>query len=212
MMTVQRRNRVAAASLALGLALSACAGLQARVQSSPKQTVVAGDHLSGEDSGIESLKVRVIRTAFAWNKMWQRMGKKSPAFDADARIGVAVFLGTRPRTGYRVMISNPMRHGAFEIVSFTERIPERGSGAVRTPTTPYAIRLIATTDTPILFRDLVDLSRPDLLPASESARVTEEFAQALNCMESLGQRVQAVEQRLKNHEDKAHDWRIHPLR
>ena len=144
--------------------------------------------------------------------MWHRIGKKPPAFDADAQIGVAVFLGTRPRTGYRVMISNPMRHGAFEIVSFTERIPEKGSGAVRTPTTPYAVRLIAKTEAPILFRDLVDLARPDLLPASESARVTEELAQALNRMENLSQRVQAVEQRLRNHEKKAHDWRIHPAR
>ena len=110
------------------------------------------------------------------------------------------------------MISNPMRHGAFEIVSFTERIPERDSATTRTPTTPYAIRLIAKTEAPILFRDLVDLARPDLLPASESARVTEELAQVLNRVESLSQRVGTVEQRMKTHEDKAHDWRIHPLR
>jgi hypothetical protein len=99
-----------------------------------QMTTLAGDQMSA----IDSPRQTVVKTAAEFEALWRAHspGRPVPAVDFSKNMVVAVFLGSRPSSGYEVQITNVSRDGDALLVTWTERRPGRDQMAAQVMTAP----------------------------------------------------------------------------
>jgi hypothetical protein len=112
-------------------------------------TLARGDH-----SGIDEPRQLVVRTLEAWRALWREHagGAEAPAVDFATSMVVAVFLGTRPTSGYQVEIVRVLQEPSGLVVEYRERRPPPGAVTLQVLTTPFHIARIDRQDGPVRFR------------------------------------------------------------
>ncbi len=102
---------------------------------SPGMTTIA----RGEISGIENAAQVVARTPAEWQALWARhdSGEPLPAVDFSSEMVVAVTLGTRPSSGWRVDIVGAEPGDGALVVRYRVTSPGPGTVAAALITTPF---------------------------------------------------------------------------
>ena len=102
--------------------------------------VVARDMMSQ----IDEPKQVVARTAAEWAALWRQHAGESaaPKVDLGTRTVVAVFLGSRPSSGYAVDITGTSDAGGVLTVKWSERKPAPGDISAQVLTSPMVIATI----------------------------------------------------------------------
>lgn len=124
--------------------------IAAFLQSSPAPIqTVARDMMSG----IEEPREAVARTAEEWAALWrQHAGQKpAPRVDFATHTVIAVFLGTRPSSGYAVEIVGTRAEGAGLVVQWSERRPEPDTMTAQVLTSPAHIVTVPKVIGPVRF-------------------------------------------------------------
>jgi hypothetical protein len=111
----------------------------------------------GSRSGVtEALEV-VVRAPAEWASLWARHagpGVPSPPIDFAREMVVAVFLGRRPASGFRVQITDVHETGAGRDLEVIYQELDAAAGAMRRPvvTTPFHIVSLPRSEMPVRFR------------------------------------------------------------
>jgi hypothetical protein len=97
-------------------------------------TTLAGDQMSAIDSPRQS----VVKTAAEFETLWRAHspGRPVPTVDFSRNMVLAVFLGSRPSSGFDVQITNVRRDGELLLVTWAERRPGRDQMAAQVMTAP----------------------------------------------------------------------------
>ncbi len=105
-------------------------------------------------SAIDSPRQAVIKTAAEFDALWRAHapGRPTPAVDFAKNIVVAVFLGSRPSSGFGVQITGAERAGDALVVTWTERQPGRDQMAAQVMTAPAHIVAVPRFDGPVRFQ------------------------------------------------------------
>ena len=95
----------------------------------------------GMNSQMDDARQVVVRTDAEWSKLWTQHGgdRTKPAIDFSKNMLVAVFLGTRPTTGFAVEIVGVREEGGGLVVAYKETRPAPDSVAAQMLTSPYHI-------------------------------------------------------------------------
>src|SRR5262245_55799000 len=95
----------------------------------------------GVRSGVREPLPAGARTPDEWSALWARHAGRpaSPPVDFDTEMVVAVFLGTRPTSGYAVEITQVRASGQGIDVTYRERTPPPGSLLRPVLTIPFHI-------------------------------------------------------------------------
>jgi hypothetical protein len=112
-------------------------------------TNVAGDMMSG----IDQPRQVVARTNAEWEALWRAHapGRPEPTVDLTKNMIVAVFLGSRPSSGYMVQITGVRREGDALVVQWSEVAPAKGQMAAQVMTAPSHIVQVPRHDGPVRF-------------------------------------------------------------
>ena len=127
------------------------AALSAAVQGPGLITVA-----QGAMSNIEEPRQAVVRTAAEWQALWKQHASEGtpPTVDFNQSTVVAVFLGSRPTTGFAVEITAAKTEGTRTIVEYLERQPPRDAIVAQVLTSPFHIVRLPRTTGPVEFRRL----------------------------------------------------------
>jgi hypothetical protein len=107
----------------------------------------------GGMSNIEEPRQAVVRTAAEWQALWKQHDPAGTAPQVDS-IVVAVFLGSRPTTGFTVDITAVRTEENRTVVEYRERQPPRDGFVAQVITSPFhAVRFPSTAGS-IEFRRL----------------------------------------------------------
>ena len=108
----------------------------------------------GATSAIEAPGQKVVRSDAEWSALWKVHGGagQPPAVDFGREMVVAVFLGTRPTSGYSVEIVRAVGNAAVLIVDYVETSPARGTVSAQVLTAPYHLAAIPKHDGEVRFR------------------------------------------------------------
>ena len=89
-------------------------------------------------SAIDSPRQAVIKSAAEFETLWRAHapGRPVPAVDFAKNIVLAVFLGSRPSSGFAVQITSAERAGDALVVTWTERRPGPDQMAAQVMTAP----------------------------------------------------------------------------
>jgi type IV secretory pathway TrbL component len=141
---------VLAATLATA-ALSATA-LSASAQGPTGLSSVA----QGAMSNIEEPRQAIVRTAAEWQALWKQHASEGtpPTVDFNQSTVVAVFLGSRPTTGFAVEITAAKTEGTRTVVEYLERQPPRDAIVAEVLTSPFHIVRLPRTAGAVEFRRL----------------------------------------------------------
>jgi hypothetical protein len=95
----------------------------------------------------------VAKTDAEFDTMWRTHapGRTAPAVDFSKNMVIAVFLGSRPSSGYQVQITGVRREGDALVVSWAERRPGRDQMAAQVMTAPSHIVAVPRFDGPVKF-------------------------------------------------------------
>jgi hypothetical protein len=110
---------------------------------------------AGQQSGIESQREIVVRTAADWKALWKEHApdEPMPAVDFSTSVVVGVFLGLRNTGGYQVTISSVDRQGKDVVVVWREQKPAPNTVVTQMVTFPFSlIRLDAAGTSAVTFR------------------------------------------------------------
>lgn len=96
----------------------------------------------GDAPGVPDFGIETARDEAAWNALWQRIGRTPPPAPAFARgdAAVAIFLGTRPTGGYRIIWARDIATQSLRIIEWEERRPTGFTTQVLTA--PFAVRIV----------------------------------------------------------------------
>jgi protease stability complex PrcB-like protein len=96
---------------------------------------------TGAQSGIASPRQAVIRTAAEWDALWRdhQASAPKPAVDFSKETVVAVFLGSRPTSGYEVAIVSAAEEGGVLRVRYRETRPPADAITAQVMTFPFQI-------------------------------------------------------------------------
>ena len=110
----------------------------------------------GAMSSIEEPRQAVVRTAAEWQALWKQHDGNSaaPAVDFTQSMVAAVFLGSRPTTGFAAEITGVKTEGTRTVVEYLERQPPRDAFVAQVLTSPFHIVRIARTAGSVEFRRL----------------------------------------------------------
>ena len=110
----------------------------------------------GAMSNIEEPRQAVVRTAAEWQALWQQHdpGGTPPAVDFTQSMVVAIFLGSRPTTGFAVEIRAMKTDGNATVVEYIERQPPPDGIVAEVITSPFQAVRIARATGAIEFRRL----------------------------------------------------------
>jgi hypothetical protein len=110
----------------------------------------------GAMSNIEEPRQAVVRTAAEWQALWkQHAGEGTPpSVDFNQSTVVAVFLGSRPTTGFAVEIAAAKTEGTRTMVEYLERQPPRDAIVAEVLTSPFHIVRLPRTAGAVEFRRL----------------------------------------------------------
>jgi len=128
----------------------------AAVLNSAAQDTTFNTLAKGAMSNIEEPRQVVVRTAAEWQALWKQHDGNSgaPAVDFTQSVVAAVFLGSRPTTGYAADITGVRTESGRTIVEYLERQPPRDAFVAQVLTSPFHIVRIARTEGPVEFRRL----------------------------------------------------------
>ena len=113
-------------------------------------TVLAQDQFSAIDFPLEA----VVRDQDAWDALWAlHAGGEPPAVQFDREMVVAVFIGMRANTAYRVRLDRilPVDTGGLLVEYVEEEIRKKGRVFSDIVTTPFVIAVLPTTSDPVSF-------------------------------------------------------------
>jgi hypothetical protein len=119
------------------------------------QTQVAFTTIAqGNQSGIESRRDVVVRTAAEWQKLWKEHEPDAPPPDVDfaKSMVVGVFLGFRNTGGYRVAITSVEREGSEIVVTWKESRPGPQDITSQVLTFPHHIVRTERLDGKVVFK------------------------------------------------------------
>ena len=110
----------------------------------------------GNQSGIESRREAVVRTAGEWQALWKEHEPDAPPpqVDFEKSIVIGVFLGFRNTGGYRAAIASIERVGGEIVVSWKETKPGPQDITSQVLTFPFHIVRMERLDGKIKFRRL----------------------------------------------------------
>jgi hypothetical protein len=110
------------------------------------QTVPAAPRTIAQTSmsQVDAPRQAVARSQAEWVALWRRHAGETPApaVDFNESTVVAVFLGSRMSSGYRVGITGTRREGATLVVLWSETRPDPGMMAAQVITTPAHLAAI----------------------------------------------------------------------
>ena len=110
----------------------------------------------GAMSNIEEPRQAVVRTAAEWQALWKQHASEGtpPSVDFNQSTVVAVFLGSRPTTGFAVEITAAKTEGTRTMVEYLERQPPRDALVAQVLTSPFHIVRLPRTAGAVEFRRL----------------------------------------------------------
>ncbi|TBR24515.1 hypothetical protein EPO15_03910, partial [bacterium] len=115
------------------LALLASAAQASGVLNAPQDW----QNLAGDSSRIAEPRAVVVTNPGAWDVLWREHageGVAAPAVDFTQEKVVAVFLGLRDRTGYKVALEADASNPAEVVVTYAEKAPKAAFGATMVTT------------------------------------------------------------------------------
>jgi VWFA-related protein len=109
--------------------------------------------VSGPRSGVDAPRNVVARTEEEWNALWATLPLKQapPKVTFTSTMAVAVFLGSRPTTGYSVEVAGLRLDGETLVVVYRERKPASGAATAQVLTSPYAVAGVPMHAGPVRF-------------------------------------------------------------
>jgi hypothetical protein len=107
----------------------------------------------GDQSGIETPKQVVVRTAAEWTALWRQHAPERPvpSIDWSKEMVVGIFLGSRNTAGYGVDITGVASESGALVVRYRQREPSPDAITAQIITTPYQIVAIPSTDAAVRF-------------------------------------------------------------
>ena len=120
------------------------------------QGTVVNTLAQGAMSNIEEPRQAVVRTAAEWQALWKQHDGRGmpPPVDFAQSMVVAVFLGTRPTTGFAVDIRAVKSDGKTTTVEYLVRQPPGDAIVAEVLTSPFHIVRVARTAGAVEFRRL----------------------------------------------------------
>ena len=115
-----------------------------------QMTTLAADMMSA----IDSARQVVVKTPAEFEKLWREHapGRAAPAVDFAKSMVVAVFLGSRPSSGFGVEITEVRRDGDALLVTWAERRPGRDQMAAAVMTAPAQLVAVPRFDGQVRFQ------------------------------------------------------------
>jgi VWFA-related protein len=112
------------------------------------------DVVKGPRSGVEAYEEVVARNEDEWQRLWSRLQlqRAAPSVTFQNTMIVAVFLGTRPTTGYAVEFAGVKREGDALVLEYVEQAPAEGAVTAQVLTTPFAVAGTVMHAGPVIFR------------------------------------------------------------
>jgi hypothetical protein len=134
----------ALAALAIGgLVLGGDAAMTAQT---PATTTDAAPRTieKGDYSNVDSATQVLARTEAEWTALYRRHNaqKQPPAVDFSREMVVAVFMGSRPTSGYSTTILDALEAKGALVVHYTEKSPAPGAMSAQVITAPFHIAAI----------------------------------------------------------------------
>jgi hypothetical protein len=116
----------------------------------------------GTMSSIDEPRQVVVRTAAEWQSLWKQHGGDTavPPVDFTQSLVAAVFLGSRPSTGFTADITGVKTEGPRTVVEYLEGQPPRDGFAAQMLTSPFHIVRLARTAGAVEFRRLAARATP----------------------------------------------------
>jgi VWFA-related protein len=109
---------------------------------------------SDQMSAIDTAGQVVVGTAADFEKLWREHapGRPAPAVDFAKNMVIAVFLGSRPSSGFAVQITEVRRDGDGLLVTWAERRPGPGQISATVMTSPSQIVAVPRVDGTVRFQ------------------------------------------------------------
>jgi hypothetical protein len=109
--------------------------------------------IRGPRSGVEESKEVVARNDEEWGSLWAGLPIKQapPKVNFANTMIAAVFLGTRPTSGYSVEIVGVRADGDTLVISYQEKKPAGDAMTAQVITTPYAVAGVPMHGGPVRF-------------------------------------------------------------
>ena len=128
--------------------------LAALLQSPPPavRTVVKGPM-----SEVETPRQAVVRSPAEWSTLWKAHDPRGPLppVDFTREMVVAVFVGSRPTSGYSVEIVRAVGNSGTLVVEYVETAPSRDAITAQVLTAPYHLAAIPKHDGEVRFQKVV---------------------------------------------------------
>ncbi|TPW21629.1 MAG: hypothetical protein FD126_502, partial [Elusimicrobia bacterium] len=112
--------------------------------------------LAGDGSRIAAPRAIVVTNPGAWDVLWREHageGVPAPAVDFTQEKVVAVFLGRRDRTGYKVALEADASNPAEVVVTYAEKAPAAASFGATMVTTPFIIQKVSARQVRLVTKD-----------------------------------------------------------
>lgn len=129
--------------------------------------------LAGDSSRIAAPRAIVVTNPGAWEVLWREHageGVPAPAVDFSQEKVVAVFLGQRARTGYKVALEADASDPAEVVVSYAEQAPKASFGATMV-TTPFVIQKVAARQVRLVTKEAASAAKA--APAGAAAETSQ---------------------------------------
>lgn len=78
--------------------------------------------------------------AQSWNALWRALGQPPPPLDLARFVGVAVYAGSRPTGGWKIVLDEPRARGEDLVVRY--RIVKPSGFATQAFTQPWLVRAV----------------------------------------------------------------------
>jgi len=127
----------------IALIAAVLAGTMVQASGSGPRTVEKGDL-----SNVESAKQVLVRTEAEWTQLYRQhnFDKPAPKIDFSREMIVAVFMGSRPTSGFSTAVVSALAANGALLVRYTESVPPSGGVTAQVLTFPFHIVAIPKSD------------------------------------------------------------------
>lgn len=103
--------------------------------------------------GLPEAAELVIRDAEDWKSLWVRLShEEPPVVDFTKMMAVGVFLGVKHTGGFTVSITSVVKRKDAVEVRYKQTSAPKGGYVIQAFTSPYHIKLIERTESPVVFK------------------------------------------------------------
>ncbi|MEK6542840.1 MAG: protease complex subunit PrcB family protein [Elusimicrobiota bacterium] len=103
--------------------------------------------------GLPEAAELVIKDAQDWKSLWVRLSQEElPAVDFSKQMLVAVFMGVKHTGGFSVAITDVVRRRDKLEVRYRSTSVPKGGYVIQAFTSPYHIKLVLRTESPVVFK------------------------------------------------------------